>query len=61
MALGVQMVVVTLVSTAIGYGLDKVTGRGPVLLIVFFFLGALGGIALVWRFLNQDNDGAKRG
>jgi len=61
MALGVQMVLVTVASTAIGYWLDRITGRAPVFLIVFFFLGSLGGIALVWRTMNRDNDGAKRG
>ncbi len=61
MALGIQMVVVTAVCTGIGYWLDKATGRTPVFLIVFFFLGALGGIALVWRSLNQNGNGANRG
>jgi F0F1-type ATP synthase assembly protein I len=59
MAMGIQMVVVTFGITAVGYWLDRVTGCGPVFLIVFFFLGASGGIAVVWRLLNQNNDGAK--
>ena len=45
MTLGIQMVVVTLVGTGIGYWLDGATGRGPLFLVLFFFLGALGGIA----------------
>ena len=59
MALGIQMVVVTAVIAAIGYWLDKKTGKAPVFLIVFFLLGAFGGIAVVWRALNEGN-GAKR-
>ncbi len=53
MALGIQMVVVTGVITAIGWWLDKKTGRAPMFLIVFFVLGSLGGIAAVWRMLNE--------
>ncbi|HUK81404.1 MAG TPA: AtpZ/AtpI family protein [Verrucomicrobiae bacterium] len=59
MALGIQMVVVTAVISVMGYWLDQKTGRGPLFLIVFFLLGALGGIAVVWRALNEG-DGAKR-
>jgi ATP synthase protein I len=51
MAVGIQMVVVTAALAAIGYWLDKKTGREPLFLIVFFFLGALGGIVIVWRSL----------
>ena len=61
MSLGIQMVVVTTVGTGIGYWLDKETGKTPLFLIVFFFLGACGGIAVVWRALNQDGDSSKRG
>jgi ATP synthase protein I len=53
MALGIQMVVVTAVMAAIGYWLDKKTGREPLFLIVFFFLGAFGGIVAVWRALQK--------
>jgi len=59
MALGIQMVVVTAVIAAIGYWLDKKTGKAPVFLIVFFLLGAFGGIAVVWRALNEGG-GTKR-
>jgi F0F1-type ATP synthase assembly protein I len=58
MALGIQMVIVTAVLAAIGYWLDKKTGKEPIFLIVFFFLGAFGGIAVVWRALYRDS-GAK--
>ena len=59
LALGIQMVVVTALIAALGYWLDKKTGREPLFLIVFFFLGAFGGIAVVWRALNGSDD-AKR-
>lgn len=51
MALGMQMVVVTAVITAIGYWLDQRTAREPLFLVIFFVLGALGGMAVVWREL----------
>ena len=60
MALGIQMVVVTAVGTGIGYWLDKRTGKEPLFLIVFFLLGALGGIGLVWRALQNGDDQSKR-
>lgn len=54
MSLGIQMVVVTMVITAIGWWLDRRTGRAPMFLIVFFVLGALGGLAVVWRALHGN-------
>lgn len=57
MAVGIQMVVVTAVIAAIGWWLDKKTGREPLFLIVFFFLGAFGGMVVVWRMLNRPDDG----
>jgi F0F1-type ATP synthase assembly protein I len=53
-ALGIQMVVVTFVSVAIGYWLDKMTGKGPLFLIAFFFLGAAAGLMIVYRALRDD-------
>jgi F0F1-type ATP synthase assembly protein I len=53
MALGIQMVVVTVVGAGIGYWLDKRTGREPLFLILFFLLGAVGGLMLVWRALQS--------
>jgi len=53
MAVGIQMVVVTAALAAIGYWLDKKTGREPLFLIVFFFLGAFGGMVVVWRSLQR--------
>jgi F0F1-type ATP synthase assembly protein I len=60
MTLGIQMVVVTVVGAGIGYWLDKRTGSEPLFLIVFFLLGALGGIILVWRALQNGDDQSKR-
>lgn len=60
LALGIQMVVVTAVIAAIGYWLDKKTGKEPLFLIVFFFLGACGGIAVVWRALQEGDAGKQR-
>ena len=54
MALGIQMVVVTFGCIAIGYWLDKKTGKGPVFLIAFFFLGAAAGLVIVYRAFRDD-------
>lgn len=59
MAVGIQMVVVTAAIAAIGYWLDRKTGKEPLFLIVFFLLGACGGITVIWRAL-QEHDGAKK-
>ena len=53
MALGIQMVVVTAAIAAIGFWLDKRTGKEPLFLIVFFFLGAFAGIVVVWRAMQE--------
>ena len=54
MALGVQMVVTTVIIAAMGYWLDKKTGREPLFLIVFFFLGAVAGFMVVYRAFRDD-------
>ena len=56
LTLGFQMVVVTAAIAGIGYWLDRKTGREPVFLIVFFFLGAAGGIAVAWRAINENQN-----
>lgn len=60
LALGIQMVVVTGVGAAVGYWLDSKTGKEPVFLIVFFLLGAAGGLMSVWRLLQENGSGAGR-
>lgn len=46
---GVELVAGVAVGAAIGYGLDHWLGTGPWLMIVFFFLGAGGGMMNVFR------------
>jgi len=58
MTLGAQMVVTTVVIAAIGWWLDRKTGREPLFLIAFFFLGAAAGLTVVWREVNRS--GGKR-
>jgi F0F1-type ATP synthase assembly protein I len=53
MAVGIQMIVTTSVIADIGWWLDRRTGREPLFLTIFFLLGALGGIAVVWRAVYQ--------
>lgn len=61
MALGIQMIVVTTVITLLGHWLDVKTGRQPLFLIIFFIAGSLGGMAVVWRALQENGDNTKRG
>ena len=46
---GVELVAGVMVGAAIGYGLDQLLGTTPWMLIVFFFLGAAGGMMNVYR------------
>ncbi|MFX4220465.1 MAG: AtpZ/AtpI family protein [Thalassobaculum sp.] len=46
---GVELVAGVVVGAAIGYGLDQWLGTTPWMLIVFFFLGAAGGMMNVYR------------
>ena len=46
---GVEMVAGVAVGAGIGYALDRWLGTGPWLMIVFFFLGAGGGMMNVFR------------
>jgi len=46
---GVELVAGVVVGAAIGYGLDQWLGTAPWMLILFFFLGAGGGMMNVYR------------
>ncbi len=46
---GVELVAGVAVGVAIGYGFDYWLGTKPWLMIVFFFLGAAGGMMNVYR------------
>jgi ATP synthase protein I len=46
---GIELAGTLAVGVAIGWGLDKWLGTGPWLLVVFFFLGAAGGVLNVYR------------
>ncbi|WP_245577540.1 AtpZ/AtpI family protein [Nisaea denitrificans] len=49
MRIGVELVAGVGVGAGIGYLLDRWLGTGPWLLILFFFLGAAGGMMNVYR------------
>ena len=53
--LSTEFVAGPLVGSAIGWGLDKILGTGPWLLLVFFFLGAAAGILNVVRTSQKMN------
>ncbi len=46
---GIELVAGVAVGVGIGYALDRWLGTGPWLMIVFFFLGAAGGMMNVFR------------
>src|SRR5689334_8728861 len=50
---GIELVGGVLGGLLIGYLLDRVFGSGPVLLIVFFFLGAAAGMLNAYRFIRR--------
>jgi F0F1-type ATP synthase assembly protein I len=60
MAVGIQMIVTTSIIAAIGWWLDRRTGREPLFLTIFFLLGALAGMAVVWRAVYQDSSNKKK-
>ncbi|MDH5457738.1 MAG: AtpZ/AtpI family protein [Nitrospinota bacterium] len=47
--LGVEMLVATMVGALIGYGLDKLFGTEPWLLILFLLFGGAAGCLTVYR------------
>lgn len=57
--IGVELVAGLVVGGGIGWLLDWWLGTSPLLLIVFFFLGAAAGMLNVWRavkHLNQPDE-----
>ena len=56
LTLGIQMVVVTAAIAGIGYWLDRKTGHDILFLVVFFFIGAAGGIAVAWRAISDKHE-----
>ncbi len=52
--LGVEMVSALVVAIAIGYGLDRLFGTKPVLMLVFLPLGVAAGVLNVWRVFGRQ-------
>lgn len=50
---GIELVAGVGVGCIIGYALDVWFGTGPLLLVVFFFLGAAAGMLNAWRHLRR--------
>jgi ATP synthase protein I len=61
MRAGVEMVSALVVAIAIGWGLDRLLGTRPVLLILFVFLGVSAGVLNVIRTFTPGRTGAGRG
>ena len=59
--LGVEMVSALVVALAIGYGLDRLCGTKPILLLVSLPLGVAAGVLNVWRQFGRENRGMSRG
>lgn len=67
---GIEMAGTLAVGVGIGWALDRWLGTGPWLLVVFFFLGAAGGVLNVYRAVSgmglaagyrRDTDGSGDG
>lgn len=50
---GIELVAGIAGGALIGYGLDRWLDTGPLLLIVFFMLGAVAGIMNAWRWMRR--------
>ncbi len=48
-AVGIAFVLAIVIGFAIGYGLDRLTGKLPLFTIIFFFIGVAAGILNVIR------------
>jgi ATP synthase protein I len=48
---GVELISAMAVGVAIGWGLDRLLGTRPFLLILFAFLGGAAGIINIWRLV----------
>ena len=51
MRIGVELVASLLVGVGIGWGLDRLLGTSPWLLLVFFLLGAAAGMMNIYRVM----------
>ena len=59
---GLELVTALAVAVAIGYGLDRLFGTTPILMIVFLPLGGAAGVMNVWRmFAPKPADRTKTG
>ena len=50
---GIEVVAGVAVGCLIGYGLDRWFGTSPLLLVVFFFMGAAAGMLNAYRHLKR--------
>jgi ATP synthase protein I len=59
---GLELVSAFLVAVAIGYGLDKLFGTAPILMIVFIPLGGAAGVYNLYRLMApRSKDESKTG
>jgi ATP synthase protein I len=59
--IGVELVVALVVGVGIGWLLDRWLGTSPLLLIIFFLLGAVAGMLNVFRAARQMNQPGPQG
>ncbi len=60
MRAGSEFVSAVVVGAAIGWGLDRLLGTNPFLLIVFFFIGVAAGVWNVIRLTSPKGGGSER-
>ena len=51
MRIGVELVASLVIGVAVGWGLDRLLGTNPWLLLVFFLLGAAAGMLNIYRVM----------
>ncbi|MBI2565909.1 MAG: AtpZ/AtpI family protein [Candidatus Schekmanbacteria bacterium] len=52
-AVGIHLVVCTVIGVAIGYYLDQWLGSAPIFLLLFMLLGVVAGFRNVWRLTSR--------
>ncbi|MBF0541280.1 MAG: AtpZ/AtpI family protein [Nitrospirae bacterium] len=50
---GIQIVISTFVGLAMGYGLDKLFGTAPILMLIFLTLGIIAGFVELFRTVKK--------
>lgn len=59
--LGAEMVAAVLVGASLGYGLDRLLGTLPLMMVLLLFLGGAAGVMNAWRVMQGLDSGVGLG